>query len=222
MNLHEYQAKAILAQYDIPVPHGTIIHTPQEVLAISKELKNFPYIVKAQVHAGGRGKAGGVKFVNNTQELIDFASNLLGKHLITYQTDQHGQLVNAILIEEPSSIARELYLGMVIDRTSQRLTIMASTEGGMEIEKVAHNTPEKIIYVALEPLFGILPFQIKKLAMGLNLDAKQTKQFAAIVTQMVKMFIDKDLSLLEINPLIITNNEELICLDAKVNIDENA
>jgi succinyl-CoA synthetase beta subunit len=222
MNLHEYQAKAILADYGIPVPQGKIAKTHQDVLAVAQELKEFPYIAKVQVHAGGRGKAGGVKLVHNEQELVDFANNFLGKYLITYQTDHHGQLVNVILIEERSSIVRELYLGMVIDRTSQRLAIMASTEGGMEIEKVAHDTPEKIIHVVLEPLFGLLPFQIKKLASALGLNLSQTKQFATIVTQLVKMFLDKDLSLLEVNPLITTTNGDLVCLDAKMNIDDNA
>lgn len=222
MNLHEYQAKALIAEYSIPVPKNKIAHTVVEAIDAFKELKTSTCIAKAQVHAGGRGKAGGVKLIKTPQELEDFANNLLGKYLVTYQTDSHGQLVNTLLIEEPCSIARELYLGMVVDRTSQRIAIMASTEGGMEIEKVAHDTPDKITYVSIEPLFGLLPFQIKKLSTNLGFDDNQSKQFGNMLQKLAKMFVEKDLSLLEINPLVVTSNGDLICLDAKINIDENA
>jgi succinyl-CoA synthetase beta subunit len=222
MNLHEYQAKKLMAEYGIAVPRSQIAKTVIQAVEAFQQLQTPACVVKAQVHAGGRGKAGGVKIVHNIQELQEFANGLLGKHLVTYQTDQHGQLVNTLLIEEPCAIKQELYLGMVIDRTSQRLAIMASTEGGMDIEKVAAATPEKILYLNIEPLFGVLPFQIKKLAQKLGLDAKQTQQFSQIISGLVQMFMAKDLSLLEINPLVITVDGNIICLDAKINIDDNA
>jgi succinyl-CoA synthetase beta subunit len=222
MNLHEYQAKALIANYGIAVPKHYIAHTSAQALEAFSKLQTPSCIAKVQIHAGGRGKAGGVKLIHSPQELQEFADKLLGKYLPTYQTDLRGQLVNILLIEEPCSIAKELYLGMVIDRTSQKIVIMASTQGGMEIEKVAIDTPEKILYIAVEPLCGLLSFQVRKLAVSLGLSSSQAKQFEHILQSLLKMFVEQDLSLLEINPLVITMAGDLLCLDAKINIDENA
>jgi len=179
-------------------------------------------VVKAQVHAGGRGKAGGVKLVDTPEEAAEFAQSLLGKQLVTIQTDANGQPINTVLIEETSNIESELYLGMVIDRASQRVVIMASTEGGMDIETVAHDTPEKILKAAINPLVGVMPYQCRELAFGLGLKGKQIKQFGSLLTGLCKLFVEKDLALVEINPLVITKEEDLICLDGKINIDGNA
>jgi succinyl-CoA synthetase beta subunit len=179
-------------------------------------------VVKAQVHAGGRGKAGGVKLVSSPAEAAEVAGKLLGTHLVTYQTDKNGQPVNSVLVEETCNIARELYLGAVVDRSSRRVVIMASTEGGMEIEKVAHDTPEKILKVTMDPLVGIMPYQARELSFGLGLDANQMKQFTTLLVNFGKMFVEKDLSLVEVNPLVVTAEGNLLCLDGKVNVDGNA
>jgi succinyl-CoA synthetase beta subunit len=222
MNLHEYQAKALFAKYGLPVPVGEAVSTAEEAVAAAKRLGGNRWIVKAQVHAGGRGKAGGVKLFSDLEELRNFARSLLGTHLVTYQTDSNGQLVSRVLVEAPSDIAKELYLGAVVDRASQRIIIMASTEGGVEIEKVASETPEKILRMEVNPLFGVLPYQGRDMAFQLGLQDKQIAQFTNIVMKMGQLFQDSDLSLVEINPLVITKSGDLICLDGKINVDDNA
>ncbi len=222
MNLHEYQAKALLAQYGLPVPQGEIAWNVEDAVKIADKLGTKRWVVKAQVHAGGRGKAGGVKVVSTKEEVTKAVQDLLGKRLVTYQTTAEGQPVNQILIEEPSDIATELYLGAVIDRSKQRVVFMASTEGGVEIEKVAHETPEKILTVVMDPLVGIQPFQARDLAFALGLKGDQIKQFTKILMGLGKLFVERDLSLLEINPLVITKQGNLVCLDGKINIDDNA
>ncbi len=222
MNLHEYQAKQLLANYGIPVPHGEVAWNVEEALNIANGMNTKRWVVKAQVHAGGRGKAGGVKIVSTKDELAAAAKGMLGTRLVTYQTDAHGQPVNQVLIEEPSDIARELYLGAVIDRTKQRIVFMASTEGGVDIEKIAHDSPEKILTAVVDPLVGIQPFQARQLAFALGLVNDQIKQFTHILLSLSKMFEECDFSLLEINPLVVTQQGHLLCLDGKINIDDNA
>jgi len=179
-------------------------------------------VVKAQVHAGGRGKAGGVKLVTTKDELADAVRSMLGKHLVTYQTTAEGQPVNQVLIEETCDIDRELYLGAVIDRSKQRIVFMASTEGGVEIEKVAEETPDKILTITVDPIVGVLPYQGRQLAFSLGLKGDQIKQFVKLLTGLGRLFQDCDFSLLEINPLVVTRQGDLLCLDAKINIDDNA
>jgi succinyl-CoA synthetase beta subunit len=222
MNLHEYQAKQLLAKYGLPVSHGEVARNVEEGLLIADKLQTKKWVVKAQVHAGGRGKAGGVKIVSTKDELADVAKGLLGKNLVTYQTDANGQPVNQLLIEEPCDIDRELYLGAVIDRAKQRIVFMASTEGGVEIEKVAHDTPEKILTVTIDPLVGAQPFQGRDLAFQLGLKGDQIKQFTKLLMGLAKMFVECDLALLEINPLVVTKQGNLLCLDGKITIDDNA
>jgi succinyl-CoA synthetase beta subunit len=222
MNLHEYQAKKLLAEYGLPVPGGEVARNVEEALLIADRLGTKRWVVKAQVHAGGRGKAGGVKIVSTKDELAEAAKGMLGIRLVTYQTTDEGQPVNQILIEEPCDIDKELYLGAVIDRAKQRVVIMASTEGGVEIEKVAEKTPEKILYVVVDPLVGVQPFQARDLSFSLGLKGDQIKQFTKILLGLGKMFVDYDFSLLEINPLVITKQGNLLCLDGKINIDDNA
>lgn len=222
MNLHEYQAKALLAQYGLPVPRNEVVRNADEGLAAAELLGGDCWIVKAQVHAGGRGKAGGVRLVASKDELKQTIQDLIGKRLVTYQTDAKGQPVNQVLIEEPCQIDKELYLGAVVDRSQQRVVIMASTEGGVEIEEVANKTPEKILQVAINPLVGVQPYQARQLGFGLGLTSEQLKQFTELLVGLGKMFVECDLSLLEINPLVITKAGNLICLDGKITIDDNA
>ncbi len=222
MNLHEYQAKALFKAYGMPVPNNIVATTAADAKKAAEKLTTDKVVVKAQVHAGGRGKAGGVKLVDTPNEAEDYAASMLGTNLVTYQTDAKGQPVNTILVEETCDIANELYLGMVIDRASQRVVVMASTEGGMEIETVAHETPEKILKAEVNPLLGIMPYQCRELAFGLGFTGGQVKQFTSLLTGLVKLFHDKDLALVEINPLVITGSGDLICLDGKINIDSNA
>ncbi len=222
MNLHEYQAKSLLAKYDVPVPVYEVVRSAEEALDAGRRIGGGRWVVKAQVHAGGRGKAGGVRLVSGEEELKQAVKGLLGTRLVTYQTTEHGQPVNQILIEQPCQIARELYLGAVIDRATQRVVLMASTEGGVEIEKVAHETPEKIITIVVDPLVGVQPFQCREMGFALQLSAEQLKQFVPLVTHLYRLFIERDFSLLEINPLVVTEQGNLLCLDAKVNIDDNA
>jgi succinyl-CoA synthetase beta subunit len=222
MNLHEFQGKALFAKYDLPVSPGKVIYEAEDALKACRDIGGSKWVVKAQVHAGGRGKSGGVKLVETPDDAIEFAKSWLGKRLITYQTDSNGQLVNSILIEECTDIAKELYLSAVIDRDSQRVVFIGSSEGGVNIEEVAKKTPEKIIYEAIDPLCGAQPFQARKIAKVLGLNAAQIKQFTPMLKNLMKLFVEKDLSLLEINPLVITNGGNIHCLDAKVNIDSNA
>ena len=222
MNLHEYQGKALFAEYNLPVSKGVVIFEPEEALKACRDIGGTKWVVKAQVHAGGRGKAGGVKLVDTPDDAIDFARSWLGKKLVTYQTDTNGQLVNSILVEECTDIDQELYLSAVIDRDSQRIVFIGSSEGGVNIEEVAENTPDKIIYESIDPLCGAQPFQARKIAKILNLNNTQTRQFVPMLQNPTKLFIEKDLALLEINPLVITSGGNLHCLDAKVSIDSNA
>lgn len=222
MNLHEYQAKQVFALYGMPVPNNQVVTSVGAVSDALAKLSGDRWVVKAQVHAGGRGKAGGVKLLDSVDEVSKTVSEMLGTHLVTFQTNEQGQPVNQVLIEEISNIKRELYLGAVIDRASQRVVIMASTEGGMEIEKVAAETPEKILKTTINPLTGLQPFQARELAFGLGLEGDLIKQFTALLTGFAKMFVEKDLSLVEINPLVVTEEGQIICLDGKINIDDNA
>jgi len=221
MNLHEYQAKQLFAEYGLPVPVGEVASSVQEAITIADKLGKPRLVVKAQVHAGGRGKAGGVKLISNKDELTAAVQGMLGTRLVTYQTDAHGQPVNQVLIEETCNIGRELYLGAVLDRAQRRVVIMASTEGGVEIEKVAEKNPEKILKVAVDPLVGVLPFQCREIGFALGLNLDQIKQFTQLLMGLGKMFVECDLSLLEVNPLVVTKEDKLLCLDGKVNIDDN-
>jgi len=222
MNLHEYQGKQLFAEYGLPVSKGYAVETPQEAADAANLIGGDKWVVKAQVHAGGRGKAGGVKLVNSKQEIHDFAAQWLGKNLVTYQTDANGQPVSRILVESCTDIADELYLGAVIDRSSRRIVFMASTEGGVEIEKVAEETPEKILRATIDPLVGAQPYQGRELAFNLGLKGDQIKQFVKIFMGLAQMFVDKDLALIEVNPLVITDEGNLHCLDAKLGVDSNA
>ena len=223
MNLHEYQAKALLASYGLPVQGGILATNGDEAAAAFDELGGKFAVVKAQVHAGGRGKAGGVKVVKTREEAKEVATSLIGTNLVTYQTDANGQPVNSVLIcEDMYPVARELYLGAVVDRSSRRITFMASTEGGVEIEKVAEETPEKIIKVTVDPLVGLLPFQAREVAFALGLEDKQVNQFVKLMTGAYQAFVENDFALFEINPLSVRENGELACVDAKIGIDSNA
>jgi succinyl-CoA synthetase beta subunit len=222
MNLHEYQAKQLFAEYGLPVSTGFACDTPAEAAQAADKIGGNKWVVKAQVHAGGRGKAGGVKLVSSKDEIKEFASKWLGKNLVTYQTDEKGQPVSKILVESCTDIDQELYLGAVIDRSSRRVVFMASTEGGVEIEKVAHETPEKILKAEIDPLVGAQPYQARDLAFQLGLKGDQIKQFTKLFQGLAQMFVDFDFALLEINPLVITSEGNLHCLDGKINIDGNA
>lgn len=222
MNLHEYQGKQLFAEYGLPVSKGFACETPEEAAQAADVIGGNRWVVKAQVHAGGRGKAGGVKLVESKDEIRDFAKKWLGTNLVTYQTDENGQPVSKILVEACTDIDQELYLGAVIDRSTRRVVFMASTEGGVEIEKVAHDTPEKILKATVDPLTGAQPFQGRELAFKLGLEGNQVKQFVHIFMGLAKLFEDCDLALLEVNPLVITDQGDLHCLDAKLGIDGNA
>jgi len=222
MNLHEYQGKALFREYGLPVSSGVACDTTDEVLAAAKQIGGDMWVVKAQVHAGGRGKAGGVKLVKTEAEIREFCDRLIGTRLVTYQTDAHGQPVSKILIESCTDIANELYLGAVLDRSTRRIVFMASTEGGVEIEKVAEETPEKILKAAIDPLVGPQPYQARQMGFKLGLNATQLKQFTQIFMGLAKLFDEKDVALIEVNPLVITDEGNLHCLDAKVVVDSNA
>ena len=222
MNLHEYQGKQLFAEYGLPVSTGYACDTPEETVAAVKKIGGDMWVVKAQVHAGGRGKAGGVKLIKSADEAKAFAQQWLGKNLVTYQTDANGQPVTKILVESCTDIADELYLGAVVDRSSRRIVFMASTEGGVEIEKVAHETPEKILRAEIDPLVGAQPYQARELAFKMGLQGVQIKQFTKIFLGLAKLFVEKDLALIEINPLVIKEDGDLHCLDAKLGVDGNA
>ena len=223
MNLHEYQAKALLKKYSMPVQEGLLIRTPEEASAAFDQIDGKFAVMKAQVHAGGRGKAGGVKVVKSKEEAAEYAKNLLGTRLVTYQTDANGQPVDSILVcEDVYPVERELYLGAVVDRSSRRVTFMASTEGGVEIAKVAEKTTKKIIKVEVDPLVGLQPFQARDVGFQLGLKDKQISQFVTIMTGAYKAFVENDFALFEINPLSVRENGDILCVDAKVGIDSNA
>ena len=222
MNLHEYQSKQVFREYGLPVPNNHVVQSSADAAVAANSLEGDRWVVKAQVHAGGRGKAGGVKLVDDIDTLSHTVGDMIGSRLVTIQTGEDGQPINHVLIEETCDIARELYVGAVVDRASRRVVLMASTEGGVEIEKVAAETPEKILKTTINPLTGLQPYQGRELAFGLDLEGDQIKQFGRLLTGLAKMFVEKDLSLVEINPLVVTGGGDLICLDAKINIDDNA
>ena len=222
MNLHEYQAKEIFREYGLPVSEGIAVDTVEDAVSAAKKIGGDKWVVKAQVHAGGRGKAGGVKLVSSEEEIRAFAENHIGKNLVTFQTDEKGQPVSKIFVESFTDIATELYLGAVIDRSSRRITFMASTEGGVEIEKVAEETPEKILQASVDPLTGASSYQGRELAFQLGLEGKQINQFTNLFMSLSVLFQDLDLSLVEINPLVVTAEGDIHCLDAKLSVDGNA
>ena len=222
MKIHEYQAKAILARHGVPVPRGEVAFTPQEVHEVARRLGGGTVVVKAQIHAGGRGKAGGVKVVQSADAAEEVAKGLIGTRLVTYQTGPAGQDVSRILVEEGLAIDRELYLSVVVDRSTQRAVFMVSAAGGVDIEEVADKTPELIHREGIEPGVGLMPFQARKLAFALGLAGPQIGQATKLMTAIYDAFVATDASLLEINPLIVTKGGDLMALDAKMNFDDNA
>ncbi|HGO8031141.1 TPA: ADP-forming succinate--CoA ligase subunit beta [Neisseria meningitidis] len=223
MNLHEYQAKELLAGYGLPVQGGILAHNGEEAAAAYDKLGGKFAVVKAQVHAGGRGKAGGVKVVKSREEAKEVAESLIGTNLVTYQTDANGQPVNSVLVcEDMYPVQTELYLGAVVDRSTRRVTFMASTEGGVEIEKVAAETPEKIFKVTVDPLVGLQPCQAREVAFQLGLKDKQINEFVKLMTGAYKAFVENDFALFEVNPLAVRENGALACVDGKIGIDSNA
>jgi succinyl-CoA synthetase beta subunit len=222
MNIHEYQAKAVLRDFGVPVPRGIAAFSVDEAEKAAKELGGPVWVVKAQIHAGGRGKAGGVKVVKSAEDVRKEAERLLGSVLVTHQTGPEGKEVRRLLIEEGAAIAREIYLSLLIDRDTARVAVVASTEGGMDIEKVAHDTPEKILTFSIDPATNVCPFHVRLLSKTLGLNDKQQKQMSPLLTKLYEAFTRKDMSLLEVNPLIVTKDGDLICLDAKVSFDGNA
>jgi len=222
MNIHEYQAKALLAKYGVAVPKGRVAYTAAEAEQVAKELGGPVWVVKAQIHAGGRGKGGGVKLVKSVEEVRETARKMIGMTLVTHQTGREGKAVKRVYIEEGCDIKRELYLGMLIDRTTSRVTLMASTEGGVEIEEVAARSPEKILRVAVDPVVGLQPFYARKIAFGLGLVGQEVASAVKFLSGMYNAFVGLDASLVEINPLVITGTGEVVALDAKMNFDDNA
>jgi len=222
MNIHEYQAKQLFANYGIPVPTGNIATNAEQAKQQATILGGQAWMVKAQVHAGGRGKAGGVKKATDLDQVAEITKKLIGTHLVTHQTGAQGQPINTVLIEKTTTISRELYLSLVIDRSKKCLAIIASSAGGMDIEEVAATTPEKIITLSINPIVGIQAYQCRQIGFALELDANQRKQLSTILVQLHQLFLDQDLSLVEINPLIVTDTGDLLALDAKINVDDNA
>jgi len=222
MNIHEYQAKAVLAKFGVPVPRGFPAMSVTEAVKSAKELDGPVWVVKAQIHAGGRGKAGGVKVVKSIADVEKEATRILGSTLVTHQTGPKGKVVNRLYIEEGSAIEKEFYLSMLVDRESSRVAIVASTEGGMDIEQVAHDTPDKIVTITVDPVANICPHHVRRLSKALGLTGDLAKQMSPLITDLYRAFTLKDMSLLEINPLVVTKDGKLICLDAKVGFDDNA
>jgi succinyl-CoA synthetase beta subunit len=222
MNIHEYQAKQVLGAYQVPVPRGHVAFTPDEAVKAAEELGGPVWVVKAQIHAGGRGKGGGVKVVKSLDEVREEATRMLGMTLITHQTGPEGREVGRIYVEDGSDIARELYLSALVDRATSRISFIASTEGGMDIEEVAAQTPEKIMTIDVDPAGGISGHHGRQIAFALGLEGDQVKQATALIANLYRAFVEKDMSLLEVNPLVVTGAGDLICLDAKVNFDSNA
>jgi succinyl-CoA synthetase beta subunit len=222
MNLHEYQSKALFAEYGIPVPEGVAATTPEEAAAATETLGGDLWVVKAQVHAGGRGKAGGVKLARSADEVREYAAAMLGTRLVTHQSGPEGLPVNIVYVEAGSEIERELYLSMLVDREVSRVSFIASAAGGMDIEQVAEEAPEKIFTVAVASDAGLQPYQARQLAFGLGLDKTQSRQFADLIGKMYRLFLECDASLVEVNPLIVTKAGDVVALDAKINIEANA
>ena len=221
MNIHEFQAKQVLGRFGAPVPKGHPASTPEEAAKAFESLGQPRAVIKAQIHAGGRGKAGGVKLISSAAEARDFATRILGKPLVTHQTGPQGRVVRRIYVEQASEVARELYLGLVVDRKAESVAIIASTEGGMEIEEVAAKTPERILTEPIDPVIGLGGFQARKIAFALGLRDKQVGQFGALLAALYRAFIETDASLIEINPLVVTKEGSVICLDAKMSFDDN-
>ena len=222
MNLHEYQSKQLFAEYGIPVPQGVPARTPDEAVAATETLGGTLWVVKAQVHAGGRGKAGGVKLARSTEEVRRFATEMLGTVLVTHQSGPEGLPVNVVYVEAGSDIDRELYLSMLVDREVSKVSFIASAAGGMDIEQVAAETPEQIFTVAVASDAGLQPYQARQLAFGLDLDKMQGRQFAELIQKLYRLYLDCDASLVEVNPLIVTKAGEIVALDGKINIEDNA
>ena len=222
MNIHEYQAKELLAQYGVAVPIGKVAFNEDEAHQIAQDLKVDKVVIKAQIHAGGRGKGGGVKLANNLDDVKQIASDIIGMNLVTHQTGPEGKLVSKVLVEEASDIEKEFYLGMVIDRATEQIVVMASPEGGMEIEEVARKSPEKIMKEYVDPAVGLLPFQCRKTAYFIGLDGKAVNKAVKFILGLYEVFTAKDCSLAEINPLILTKDGDVFALDAKMNFDDNA
>ena len=222
MKIHEFQAKEVLRKYGIPVPEGYATETIDNVGEILKKLGNFPVVVKAQIHAGGRGKGGGVKLAKSADEAMEYAKSILGMNLVTHQTGEEGRIVRKLLIEEGCEIERELYIGIVLDRATAKNVIMASTEGGVEIEEVAAKTPEKILKVFVDPAIGLLPYQCRELAFGLGFPKEMIRPVSTFITSLYDAYIKEDLSMAEVNPLIQTKDGKVIALDAKLGYDDNA
>jgi len=222
VNVHEYQAKALLREYGVPVPPGRLAETPAEAEEAARSLGTTPVVVKAQVHAGGRGKAGGIKLARSPSEAKELAGEILGMALRTPQTGPEGKVVRKLYVEAGCSIARELYLGMIVDRATEGFAVIASTEGGMEIEEVAEHSPEKILTRYVDPALGLWPYQARQIGFGLGLDAAQVARLDAFLQALHRLFVEKDASLAEINPLVVTEEGELFALDAKLNFDDNA
>lgn len=221
MKIHEYQAKAILAQYNVPVPRGHVAYTVEEAEAAAKALGGS-VVVKAQIHAGGRGKGGGVKVAKDAAEAAELARKIMGMTLITHQTGPEGRVVQRLLIEETLPIERELYLGIVLDRVQGKPVFMASAAGGMDIEEVAAKQPDKILKAVVDPVAGLQPYQCRELAFGLGLQEKQVAAFSKLLLNLYRLFLQRDLSLAEINPLVVTQQGELLALDGKINVDDSA
>jgi succinyl-CoA synthetase beta subunit len=222
MNIHEYQAKAVLRDFGVAVPRGIPAMSVDEAVKGAEKLGGPIWVVKAQIHAGGRGKAGGVKVVKSVDDVKKESARLLGSTLVTHQTGPHGKQVHRLYIEEGSAIDKEFYLSMLIDRETSRVAIVVSTEGGMNIEEVAHNTPDKLATISVDPVAGVCPHHVRRISDQLGLDAELQKQMSPLLTNLYKAFVDTDMSLLEINPLVVTKDKKLICLDAKVDFDNNA
>ena len=222
MDIHEYQAKKLLAKYGVPIPNGGIAHSSTEAIYQANELGGSQWIVKAQIHSGARGKAGGVKLCKNHQEIAEFCESLLGNKLVTEQTGPQGKMVSSIYVEEASDIAKELYFSIVLDRTTQKVNLIASTEGGMDIEKVAKETPEKITKIIIDPAVGMPEFQSRQLAFTLGLPNKLVGAASRVIMKCYRAFRDTDANLLEVNPLILTTDKKILAIDAKMTFDENA
>jgi len=222
MNLHEYQAKKLFEEYNIPVPSGLPAHSIKEALQQASAQHGNGWVIKAQVHAGGRGKAGGVKLAETMEEVEEIVTNMLGKRLVTKQSSPDGQPINCVLVQTKTEISRELYLGLVVDRSSRKIAIMASSEGGMDIEEVAAKSPDKIFNIVIDPVMGLQNYQARSVSDALGLDDTQQLQLIHLLDGLYQLFLDKDLSMVEINPLIIDDKNNLLCLDAKVAVDDNA
>ena len=222
MNIHEYQGKQLLRDYGVAVSKGRVAFSPKEAMAIAKEIGTEPIVVKAQIHAGGRGKAGGVKIVKSLDEVRAVAADLIGTQLVTHQTGPKGQEVKRLLVEEGIDIEKEFYIGLVVDRATDRVTLMGSAEGGVEIEEVAENSPEKIFYEVIDPVVGLVPFQARRMAFNMEIPSNLVNKAVSFFLGLYKVFSEKDASIVEINPLVVTKDERVLALDAKFNFDDNA